>query len=143
MSPPEPQTMRDRVLFLIVSALLAAALSVWTDLPFLVAFPIIVFAILVNGLVATLEDDLPGGFNNPDGTATPPYVARVARIVRWTAVVFLWPFVAIAAYAIVVASDRSSRWSAAGLTVIFLAAALFMTRRLLGSLREPCDRLKT
>ena len=105
-------------------------MSAWTDLPFLAAFAIIVFAIFVNGLLATLEDDLPGGFNNPDGTATPPYVARVARVVRWTAVVFLWPFTAIAAYMTVGAPDRSSRWAAAGLTVIFLAAALFMTRRL-------------
>ena len=122
--------MGDRIVFLVVSVILAVALSACTDLPFLVAFPIIVFAILVNGLFATLEDDLPGGFNNPDGAATPPYVARLARVVRWTAVMFLWPFAALAAYATVGAPDRSHRWSAAGLTVIFLAGALFMTQRL-------------
>jgi hypothetical protein len=41
-------------------------------------------AVLVNGLIATLEDDLPGGFNNPDGTVTPQYVLRGSRIARWT-----------------------------------------------------------
>ena len=30
-------------------------------------------AIVINGLVATLEDDLPGGFNNLDGKHTPRY----------------------------------------------------------------------
>jgi hypothetical protein len=37
-------------------------------------------ALFVNGLVATIEDDLPGGFNNPDGTAPPS--SPSVRIVR-------------------------------------------------------------
>jgi hypothetical protein len=39
-------------------------------------------AVLANGLLATLEDDLPGGFNNRDGTSTPRYAQIVARITR-------------------------------------------------------------
>ncbi len=39
--------------------------------------------IVVNGLVATVEDDLPGGFNNPDGTSTPAYARRVSEVGRW------------------------------------------------------------
>ena len=34
---------------------------------------IVAGAMLINGWVATFEDDLPGGFNNPDGTRTPRY----------------------------------------------------------------------
>jgi hypothetical protein len=53
-----------------------AALAGWS---FLWVFAVAAIAIFVNGLFATLEDDLPGGFNNPDGTATPRY----ARVVGW------------------------------------------------------------
>jgi hypothetical protein len=38
---------------------------------------IILAAILLNGLVATVEDDLPGGFNNPEGTNTPRYINKL------------------------------------------------------------------
>ena len=31
------------------------------------ALPIIVFAVVVNGALATWEDNRPGGFNNPKG----------------------------------------------------------------------------
>ncbi len=34
---------------------------------------IVAGAMLINGWVATFEDDLSGGFNNPDGTSTPRY----------------------------------------------------------------------
>lgn len=39
-------------------------------------------AIFANGLLATLEDDLPAGFNNPDGSHTPEYVRSVAFAAR-------------------------------------------------------------
>ena len=45
---------------------------------------------LINGYLAVLEDDMPGGFNNPDGTRTPPYVDTVGLIARWTAGVLCW-----------------------------------------------------
>lgn len=44
---------------------------------------IAVAAMFLNGWLATLEDDLPGGFNNPDGTETPPYVRTAGRAFRW------------------------------------------------------------
>jgi len=37
---------------------------------FWTAVGVIAFAILVNGLVATVEDELPGGYNNPKPTDT-------------------------------------------------------------------------
>jgi hypothetical protein len=41
---------------------------------------VLVVGILLNGFIATLEDDLPGGFNNPDGSDTPTYVRRLQRL---------------------------------------------------------------
>ncbi|MDQ1552466.1 MAG: hypothetical protein QOD50_1888 [Actinomycetota bacterium] len=61
---------------------LAGVVSWRLRIGFVWALLIAVFAVLVNGVVATLEDDLPGGFNNPDGTSTPEYVHRVSRIGR-------------------------------------------------------------
>lgn len=56
-----------------------AAVAGWS---FLLVFLVVAIAILANGLFATLEDDLPGGFNNPDGTATPRYALVVSWVVR-------------------------------------------------------------
>ena len=50
---------------------------------------IAVGAILLNGLVATVEDDLPGGFNNPDGTHTPRYALVALWSFRVVGVLFL------------------------------------------------------
>jgi hypothetical protein len=36
-------------------------------------------ALLVNGLVATIEDNAPGGFNNPDGRLT----SRMSGLIVW------------------------------------------------------------
>jgi hypothetical protein len=68
--------------WLLVVALIAAGFSALSRLPFWWAFLIVAGAILVNGWVATLEDDLPGGFDNPDGTHTPRYVRVVTWVVR-------------------------------------------------------------
>jgi hypothetical protein len=68
--------------WLLVVALVAAGLSALSGLPYWWSFLIVAGAILVNGFVATLEDDLPGGFNNPSGTHTPRYVGVVTWVVR-------------------------------------------------------------
>jgi hypothetical protein len=69
-------------LWMSVVALLAAGLSAASGLAFWWAFLIVAGAILINGWVATLEDDLPGGFNNPDGTHTPRYAVVTGWVVR-------------------------------------------------------------
>jgi hypothetical protein len=51
-------------------------------MPFWWAFVIVAGALVVNGWVANLEDDLPGGFNNPDGAAIPRYAAITGWVVR-------------------------------------------------------------
>ena len=74
---------------LIVVALLAAAISAASGLKFWWAFLIVAGAVLINGLVATLEDDLPGGFNNPDGSDTPTYAVVASRVFRVLGVVLV------------------------------------------------------
>ena len=54
-------------------ALLAAGFASISKMGFWWSFLIVAGAMLINGWVATFEDDLPGGFNNPDGTSTPRY----------------------------------------------------------------------
>lgn len=73
--------------WLVVVALLAADLSAISSLKFWWAFLIVAGAIMINGWLATLEDDLPGGFNNPDGTNTPRYAAITGWIIRGLSIV--------------------------------------------------------
>jgi hypothetical protein len=75
------QRVLPAAIMLAVNAVIAAVISAWIDVPFLVVFVIAVLGTFANGLLATLEDDLPGGFNNPNGTNTPPYVERLRGIV--------------------------------------------------------------
>ena len=108
-----------------VSALVAAALSAWTDLRFIPAFAIVVVAVLVNGLLATVEDDLPGGFNNPDGSATPPYVA----VVRSTFAVLSLACAGVAVWMAVISQDPPMRWIAAGGAALGVAGACVMWQK--------------
>jgi hypothetical protein len=60
-----------------------AKLNIWACLGMAAA------AIMINGLVATFEDDLPGGFNNPDGKHTPRYAVITGWVVRGVLVVLV------------------------------------------------------
>ena len=66
-----------------IVAAISAAVCHFTKLGFWPVFGITVVALLINGFVATIEDDLPGGFNNPDGTdgtPTPTYAELSSKI---------------------------------------------------------------
>lgn len=67
---------------LLVVAVLSAGLSAVSGLALWWAFLVVAGALLINGWVATLEDDLPGGFNNPDGKHTPRYAVVAGWIIR-------------------------------------------------------------
>ena len=55
-----------------------ATLGWWLGgMPFWIAVVMSAGAVWVNGLILTVEDDLPGGFNNPDGQSTPAYVGKL------------------------------------------------------------------
>ena len=60
-------------------SLVAAGLAAVSKMGFWWSFLIVAVVILVNGWVATFEDDLPGGFNNPSKTSTPRY----AIVAKW------------------------------------------------------------
>jgi len=69
--------------------LIATAGSYFAKLNFWLCLAITAAAFLVNGWVATLEDDLPGGFNNPDGKDTPRYAVITGWVVRSVLVVLV------------------------------------------------------
>jgi len=48
-----------------VAALLAYGVNAWFGLNFWIAFGIAVVALLIVGWLAVIEDEMPGGFNNP------------------------------------------------------------------------------
>lgn len=93
-------TMRRLKLPLIVFALIAtlsALASRWLGLGFWATAAILSAALLANGLVAMVEDDVPGGFNNPDGTSTPRYVFVLKWIGRGFVAIAVLGCVALAA----------------------------------------------
>ena len=67
---------------LLLALTVAGALATFTRVSFWPVFGIVVAALLINGWVATFEDDAPGGLNNPDGTDTLPYVNRTRWFLR-------------------------------------------------------------
>ncbi|WP_416306452.1 hypothetical protein [Neptunicella sp. SCSIO 80796] len=54
------------LLVLVVVGIITYVISYLTSLSFLAVFGITVVAALINGLVATKEDEVPCGFNNPN-----------------------------------------------------------------------------
>jgi hypothetical protein len=66
-----------------ICAVIALIVSRFSRLPFVAVFLIVVGAMLLNGLIATYEDDMPGGFNNPDGKLISPFIATVNRVISW------------------------------------------------------------
>lgn len=85
---------------------------------------------LVNGLLATLEDDLPGGFNNPDGTATPVYASRIASAGKWTLSITLVVFAIAFVQSGLSGGTRSELPFVAGIAIacLLFAVSLFVRR---------------
>ena len=77
------------VLSVLITSVVAGLVSYFSGMAYWPALGIVLVAFLVNGFVATVEDDLPGGFNNPDGTDTPAYMSTVRWIVRGIGLVAL------------------------------------------------------
>ena len=48
-----------------IAAVIAFGIHKFTGLNFWICLGLVVFGILINGLVATIEDELPGGYHNP------------------------------------------------------------------------------
>jgi len=71
--------------FYSVIALIAGGVSWWLKFNFWLTFLVMLGSSLLTKIIATLEDDMPGGYNNPDGTDTPKY----ARVLGWVFRVFI------------------------------------------------------
>jgi hypothetical protein len=69
------------VIWLVVVVVLAFAVHEMSTLNFWVALVLVIGAMLVNGYIAAIEDDWPGGFNNPDPPPgnTQRWVAQVTE----------------------------------------------------------------
>ena len=76
---------------LAIAGIGALVLERLSGLPIWAAVAIVVGAMLINGFVAMIEDDLPGGFNNLDGKATPSYIAKL----KWLTISVLGTAVAL------------------------------------------------
>lgn len=64
-------------------------------------------AVLVNGFVASLEDDLPGGFNRPDGWQESADASLLVKVARFGLGLLLLLFAAAFVLVYVVQGDRA------------------------------------
>ena len=74
---------------LLVVAVFAAGLSAVSGMGFWWAFVIVAATVFINEWVTTLEEDLPGSFNNPDGSHTPIYTVVTRWAIRGMGVAFV------------------------------------------------------
>jgi hypothetical protein len=113
-----------------VLAAIAFGASHALGLSFLPVLALTVAAVLVNGLLATLEDDLPGGFNNPDGTATPVYASRTASFGKWVVSIALIVFAIAFVQSGLSGGTPSELPFVAGIAIacLLFAVALFVRR---------------
>jgi hypothetical protein len=91
-----------RLVFAALAVIIGVCIWRFGHIGIVPAFAISLCALLANGLLATLEDDLPGGFNNADGSATPRYARIVARVTHFAFPVFCF---LLAAFLFLSASD--------------------------------------
>lgn len=61
-----------------VAVLLALGMHAVSGVNIWICFGLVMVCMLVNGIIATIEDEMPGGFNNPE-PETPKTQVRVAR----------------------------------------------------------------
>jgi hypothetical protein len=73
---------RPRLVFVALSLLFGVLIWRFGHVGLVPALAISLCALFANGLFATLEDDLPGGFNNPDGSATSRYARVLTGVTR-------------------------------------------------------------
>ena len=107
---------RRSLLFLAIGIALAATLSFFTKVPFAPASLIILVGWPLVGTLITADDDLPGGWSNPDGTIRPPW--KYARF--WADIVFRLGVV----FAAVAISAKDERFVATVFWLLCVAALI-------------------
>ncbi len=110
------------------------AVAAWAlGMPLIAGAIILPASILANGFIATIEDDLPGGFNNPNGDATPKYASLAQRIWKIVGYGFLGLVALGALTAAIARSDLSIKLRIAsigfGLCALFIAIAIRTEKR--------------
>ena len=79
--------LKSAILAIFICVIAGSLLSYFSSLTFGYSVLICIVAMLINGFIATIEDELPGGFNNPDGELSvkqSKFVAAI-RILIWAA----------------------------------------------------------
>jgi drug/metabolite transporter (DMT)-like permease len=71
---------------LAVCVALGWGLAELSGMPLWASITIVTVAVLANGFLATVEDYSPGGFENPDGTATPRWLIVFGAITKWVGI---------------------------------------------------------
>jgi drug/metabolite transporter (DMT)-like permease len=71
---------------LAVCVALGWGLAELSGMPLWASITIVTVAVLANGFLATVEDCSPGGFENPDGTATPRWLIVFGAITKWAGI---------------------------------------------------------
>jgi hypothetical protein len=91
---------------------------------------ILAVAMFVIGVLATVEDELPSGFDNPDGTMPPSALTRVAiGVVRWDGAA-IGATMGVAFLVSACTDPRESApWSLAGLGGLLLVASGWLAWR--------------
>jgi len=91
--------LKSKFLAIFICIIAGALLSYFSGLAFVYSALICIVAMLINGFVATIEDELPGGFNNPDSEVKVKQTKLVvaARIFIWLSftlivlsIIYLW-----------------------------------------------------
>ena len=102
--------MRFALLALFIAVAVSLSLMIWlaSDIPFWGAAAIAVVALVVNSLIAVVEESEPGGFANPDGEAASSGALRL--LFRVLGVLVGVAFIVFAAIAIADPVDAASWW---------------------------------
>src|SRR5690348_8317760 len=66
----------------VITVLGAVAFSALTKAPLWASFVIVALAVFANSLLLSIEDKLPGGYNNPGPASTPAHARHVGAGVR-------------------------------------------------------------
>ena len=73
----------SKLINLIFCFVLGGVLSYFTAIKWLAASLFVFATLFINGSIAFYEDARPGGFDNPDGTATPDFAKGVGAVRYW------------------------------------------------------------
>ena len=57
---------KDSIIGLIIASIISGLIAYFSDISFWIIYPIIIVALILNSYLLEYEDNLSGGFNNPN-----------------------------------------------------------------------------